>query len=599
MPDAFRAEFTGERVIPGRVEDNLFNEHLARYRFAAHVWQGAGKMLDAGCGAGYGTAELSRTGADVLGIDVSEEAIAHARANYATASTIRFEQASCMAIPAETQAFRLIAAFEVIEHLADWRGFLREASRVLEEAGLFLVSTPNRLYYAESRLKAGPNPFHVHEFTEAEFRSELERVFPQVKILLQNHVEGIAFSGEGTEGAAIEIGDRKADPDGAHFFLAVCGKQPLPRMASFVFIPESGNVLQTRERHIALLDGEILKKNQWIEREQAERQRMLDKVREMEAELEGHNQWAQQANAEAERRAQLVAALQAELRQSNEWAQVRDAEAVARGQAIGQLQEELQKSNEWAQTRDAEAVARGHATERLQEELQKSNEWAQTRDAEAVERGRRVEQLQGEVAQAVAWAKDRELEAEERGKRVEQLQGEVAQSVAWAKDREAEAEERAMRVVELQVELTEATAWATRRDAEAEERGERIVQLQSEVEQLSSGIVQLQREMAASSTGYEAAIQQWRREKEAADQWAMDTERRLSAERDAAREAFAGKEIELENSLQRLAALQAETEGLRAQLAGATGQMDMIAQSRWVRLGRIVRIGPEIHRELK
>ena len=650
LPDEFRAEFTGERVIPGQVEDNLFNEHLARYRFAAHLWQGAGKILDAGCGTGYGTAELALSGAEVLGIDVSEEAVTHARTNYARSNyvppNIRFEQASCAAIPAETQAFRLITAFEVIEHVADWRGFLREAYRVLDEAGMFLVSTPNKLYYAESRQKAGPNPFHVHEFTEAEFRSELAQVFPQVKILLQNHVEGIAFSGEDTDGAALEISDRKADPDGAHFFLAVCGKQPLPRIASFVFIPESGNVLQTRERHIALLDGEILKKNQWIEREQVERQRMLDKVREMEAELEEHNQWAQQANVEAERRARLVAELQAELQQSNEWAQVRDAEATARGQVIERLQQELAESNEWAQVRDAEAVTRGQAIERLQqelaksnewaqardaeaaargqaierlqqelaksnqwaldrdaeaaargqlierlqEELRKSNEWAQHRDAEAVERGRRVEQLQGEVAQAVAWAKDREAEAEERSRRIEQLQDELGQSNAWALAREAEAEERGQRVVELQTELERATEWAKSRDAEAEERGQRIVGLQEEY-------ARLERDMAASRTGYEAAIEQWQREKQAADQWAMDTERRLSAERDAAREAFAAKEIELRNSLERLAALQADAEQLRAQLADANDQMDMIAQSRWVRLGRTVRIGPEIHRD--
>lgn len=508
MTDVYHSEFSGERVIPGRVDVNLFNEHLARYRFTLRVLQGTGtggRLLDAGCGAGYGTAELAGSGAEVLGIDVSAEAIAHARAHYATRPNIRFEQASCTAIPAEDGSFRLITAFEVIEHLEDWRGFLREASRVLHETGLFLVSTPNRLYYAESRQKAGPNPFHVHEFTEEEFRSELALVFPHTRMLLQNHVEGIAFSGADTQGAALEISDPKAPPDSAHFFLAVCGKQPLPRLASFVFIPESGNVLQTRERHIALLD-------EWIAREQIERRKMLDKVRDMEAELEEHNQWAQRANVEAERRAQLVATLQAELRQSNEW--------------------------------------------------------AQNRDAEAVERGRRVEQLQGEVAQAVAWAKAREAE----------LLEDLRLRTEWAMAREAEAEARGQRVVELQTELSRATDWAVSRDAEAEERGQRIVQLQEE--------------MAASIAGYEAAIQQWQREKKAADQWAMET----SAERDAAQEAFAAKGIELENSLQQLAALQTEAEHLRRQLADADQKMAMIARSRWVRLGRVVRIGPEIQR---
>ena len=56
------AEFTGERVIPGQVDVDLLNEHLARYAFAARLARGK-RVLDAGCGAGYGSAELARIGA--------------------------------------------------------------------------------------------------------------------------------------------------------------------------------------------------------------------------------------------------------------------------------------------------------------------------------------------------------------------------------------------------------------------------------------------------------------------------------------------------------------------------------------------------------
>ena len=62
------AEFTGERVIPGQVDADLLNEHLARYAFAARLSRRK-QVLDAGCGAGYGSAELARTAAGVLGID--------------------------------------------------------------------------------------------------------------------------------------------------------------------------------------------------------------------------------------------------------------------------------------------------------------------------------------------------------------------------------------------------------------------------------------------------------------------------------------------------------------------------------------------------
>ena len=41
------AEFTGERVIPGQVDADLLNEHLARYAFAARLARGK-RVLDAG-----------------------------------------------------------------------------------------------------------------------------------------------------------------------------------------------------------------------------------------------------------------------------------------------------------------------------------------------------------------------------------------------------------------------------------------------------------------------------------------------------------------------------------------------------------------------
>jgi protein-L-isoaspartate O-methyltransferase len=53
------AEFTGERVIPGEVDIDLLNEHMARYTFAARLARGK-RVLDAGCGTGYGSAELAR-----------------------------------------------------------------------------------------------------------------------------------------------------------------------------------------------------------------------------------------------------------------------------------------------------------------------------------------------------------------------------------------------------------------------------------------------------------------------------------------------------------------------------------------------------------
>ena len=67
-------EFTGNRVIPRQVNDNLWSEHVARYAFARRYARGL-RVLDAGCGIGYGSAELSQDAAEVVGVDLSPEAI--------------------------------------------------------------------------------------------------------------------------------------------------------------------------------------------------------------------------------------------------------------------------------------------------------------------------------------------------------------------------------------------------------------------------------------------------------------------------------------------------------------------------------------------
>src|ERR1051326_4094379 len=184
-------EFTGERVIPGQVDVDLMNEHRARYAFAARLARGK-RVLDAGCGSGYGSAELALVAHTVTGADVAPEAIDFARANYHHLNLF-FEQASCSDLPHPDGAFDVVTTFEVIEHLEDWRGFLLEARRVLASSGQFIVSTPNKLYYRESRGPNGSNRFHVHEFEYEEFRSELKLVFPHIAMFFENHIEGVSF----------------------------------------------------------------------------------------------------------------------------------------------------------------------------------------------------------------------------------------------------------------------------------------------------------------------------------------------------------------------------------------------------------------------
>jgi 2-polyprenyl-3-methyl-5-hydroxy-6-metoxy-1,4-benzoquinol methylase len=68
--------FTGERVVPGKTPPFLVLEHLVRYRFAAPFSDGL-RVLDVGCGTGYGTDMLASTASLTIGVDSDPEAISN------------------------------------------------------------------------------------------------------------------------------------------------------------------------------------------------------------------------------------------------------------------------------------------------------------------------------------------------------------------------------------------------------------------------------------------------------------------------------------------------------------------------------------------
>jgi len=394
-------EFTGERAIPGEIDADLLNEHFARYLFAARLARGK-RVLDAGCGAGYGSAELALTAQSVAGLDCAPEAVAFASAHYQLPNLF-FEQASCAALPHPAGAFDLVVAFEVIEHLEDWRGFLLEVRRVLAPTGQFIVSTPNKLYYAESRGAAGANPFHVHEFEFEELRAELTRVFSHVSMFLENHVEGLAFQPDEPD-STVEVrvdANRTAAAD-AHFFVAVCAHRTQVGNPTFVYVPAAANLLRERQRHIALLEHEVSTKDEWLAESERQRGKLQEALTGQAVELERSNRWAEDLNREVAERRATVTQLQGELERSNRWAEDLNREVEERRAAVTQLQGELERSNQWAEALNREVEKTRARILELQAELSGEQE-----SGRGVAEGYRakVAELEAELARRAAWAK--------------------------------------------------------------------------------------------------------------------------------------------------------------------------------------------------
>jgi SAM-dependent methyltransferase len=376
-------EFTGERVIPDQVNVDLLNEHMARYMFAARLASGK-RVLDAGCGAGYGSAELARTAQRVVGIDRAAEAVGFAREHY-QAPNLEFQKATCAALPFPNAGFDLVVAFEIIEHLEAWREFLLEVRRVLAPCGHFIVSTPNRLYYKESRGATGANPFHVHEFDFDEFRRELKLFFPHVSLYLENHTEGMTFQPhEPGNTAEVRVETAEADPQESHFFLAVCADRPQVGNPTFVYVPRAANVLREREHHIVLLEGEIAQKNEWLADAQHRHEELLARFAEQKESLERSNRWAESLNHELAERAACIAELQAEMAREQE-----AARQMAEGYAakVAEIEMDIRAKTQWAIDTETRLTAElrhqtgelGKAVEALhhtEQELEERTRWA-------------------------------------------------------------------------------------------------------------------------------------------------------------------------------------------------------------------------------
>ena len=156
--------------------------HMSRYAFAAQLCRGK-RVLDVGCGVGYGSDYLAAEGAaEVVGLDISEEAIAYANRHYCRPN-LRYLRADALHLPSDLGSFDVIVALEIFEHVSDPGCLLDQLSHHLREDGVLLVSTPNKLTFSPGfPTNSSPNEYHVREYYRDEFLAILESRFERVSL---------------------------------------------------------------------------------------------------------------------------------------------------------------------------------------------------------------------------------------------------------------------------------------------------------------------------------------------------------------------------------------------------------------------------------
>ena len=166
---------TGERTLPDVPEENYwFRRHLAVYKWIAHRVEGQ-RVADLACGEGYGSNVLAEHAADVVGVDANPEAHEHARLRYQRPN-LRFERDLVESYAGPCDA---IVFLQTIEHIQDPGALLRGFAKAAEVS---YVSTPNRLTLAPDGAEKSDNPWHLREYTVAEYAELLAPHFRTIEL---------------------------------------------------------------------------------------------------------------------------------------------------------------------------------------------------------------------------------------------------------------------------------------------------------------------------------------------------------------------------------------------------------------------------------
>ena len=227
-----RLVFTGERFHP-EIRGNIAVEHLHRYIYALAYAEGK-TILDIASGEGYGAALLASRAVSVIGVDIAEYAVAHARKNYKR-DNLEFRQGSCSKIPLDDGVVDYVVSFETIEHHDEHEQMLAEIKRVLKPGGIVLVSSPDKAIYTDK--PAYQNPFHVKELYKGEFDALFRHHFKNVVCLGQKAMFG---SGIIPDTGAAALSFTRADLQGtdlseARYNLVLASDASLPTApASFL-----------------------------------------------------------------------------------------------------------------------------------------------------------------------------------------------------------------------------------------------------------------------------------------------------------------------------------------------------------------------------
>jgi len=130
--NTYRKEFIGARKGVSFLNREIRVKEILKYK-------NSGKLLDIGCALGF-FLRFAENYFETYGIDISSLAIKKAKT--ITPNSKLFVQDAQLKYPFKDNFFDIVTSYDVIEHLSNPYGSLKESFRVLKTSGYLFLQTP-------------------------------------------------------------------------------------------------------------------------------------------------------------------------------------------------------------------------------------------------------------------------------------------------------------------------------------------------------------------------------------------------------------------------------------------------------------------------
>lgn len=154
------------------IADNAIHQRLL-YAYVEAAKYVKGDLLDIGCGEGRGMHFLRDKVDSYTGIDKIQEVLDGLKNQYPNDTFLQMNIPPFKGL--DSNSFDTVVSFQVIEHIEDDHGYLKEIHRVLKPGGATILSTPN------IKMTLTRNPWHVREYTHQELKNLLLKYFSSVE----------------------------------------------------------------------------------------------------------------------------------------------------------------------------------------------------------------------------------------------------------------------------------------------------------------------------------------------------------------------------------------------------------------------------------